>query len=69
MVIGSAFSVQATTEQLCQLARLLARRRLRERNYAFRQYLHSDVHADVERFVLFCSSSYCKEEIDRQDSE
>ena len=27
------------------------------------------LHADVERFVVFCSSSYCKEEIDRQDSE
>ncbi len=33
IVFPSSFSGQAGTEQLCQLARLLARRRLRERNY------------------------------------
>ena len=77
MGIGWSFDgnwIQATTEQLCQLARLLARRRLRERNYAFRQYLHSDASYTPMSNVLFCfvhlqSSSYCKEEIDRQDLE
>jgi hypothetical protein len=57
MGIGWSFDghwIQATTEQLCQLARLLARRRLRERNYAFRQYLHSDASYTPMSNVLFC---------------
>lgn len=40
-----SFSGQAGTEQLCQLARLLARRRLRERNYVSWLFIETSVKA------------------------